>query len=102
MSIAIIDAFVAMRRFLIANGDVFRRIETVERRQIIDQVTNEERFKRVFKALDEKKEIAQGVFYDGQLWDTSNVLSGSLRIAASPECRERCRRSTPTSCSTGC
>ena len=69
VSLAIIDAFIAMRRLLIANAEVFKRIETVERRQIADQAQNEERFKKVFKALDEKKEKVQGIFYNGQLWD---------------------------------
>ena len=64
VSLAVIDAFIAMRRLLIANAEVFKRIETVERRQIADQAQNEERFKKVFKALDEKKEKVQGVFYD--------------------------------------
>ena len=74
VSLAIIDAFVAMRRLLIANAEVFRRIETVERRQIADQAQNDERFKKVFKALDEKKESVQGVFYDGQLWDARALV----------------------------
>ena len=69
VSLAIIDAFIALRRLLIANAEVFKRIETVERRQIADQAQNEERFKKVFKALDERKEKVQGIFYDGQLWD---------------------------------
>ena len=43
VSLAIIDAFIAMRRLLIANAEVFKRIETVERRQIVDQAQNEDR-----------------------------------------------------------
>ena len=74
VSLAIIDAFIAMRRLLIANAEVFKRIETVERRQIVDQAQNEERFKKVFKALDEKKEKVQGIFYDGQLWDARALV----------------------------
>ena len=74
VSLAIIDAFIAMRRLLIANAEVFKRIETVERRQIVDQAQNEERFKKVFKALDEKKEMVQGIFYDGQLWDARALV----------------------------
>ena len=65
VSLAIIDAFIAMRRLLIANTEVFKRIETVERRQIADQAQNEERYKKMFKALDEKKEKVQGIFYNG-------------------------------------
>ena len=81
VSIAVIDAFVAMRRFLISNADVFKRIETVERRQIADQVQNEERFKKVFKALDEKKEKVQGVFYDGQIWDAAAFVERLIASA---------------------
>ena len=77
VSLAIIDAFIAMRRLLIANAEVFKRIETVERRQIVDQAQNEERFTKVFKALDERKEKVQGLFYEGQLWD-ARVLVLSL------------------------
>ena len=74
VSLAIIDAFIAMRRLLITNAEVFKRIEIVEHRQIVDQVKNEERFKKVFRALDEKKEKVQGVFYDGQLWDARALV----------------------------
>ncbi len=69
ISLAIIDAFIAMRRLVIANAKVFERIDNLERRQISDQAQNEERFQKIFKALDEKNEKVQGVFYDGQLWD---------------------------------
>ena len=34
VSLNIIDAFVAMRRFLLANAQIFQRIETLEMRQI--------------------------------------------------------------------
>lgn len=81
VSIAVMDAFVAMRRFLISNADVFKRIETVERRQIADQVQNEERFEKVFKALDEKKEKVQGVFYDGQIWDAAAFVERLIASA---------------------
>ena len=74
VSLAIIDAFVAMRRLMFANAEVFNRIENVERRQIADQAQNEERFNKVFKALDEKRVKVQGVFYDGQLWDARTLV----------------------------
>lgn len=81
VSLAIIDAFIAMRRLLIANTEVFRRIETVERRQIADQAQNEERFKRVFKELDARKDKVQGVFYNGQLWDARAFADRLIRSA---------------------
>ena len=81
VSLAIIDAFIAMRRLLIANAEVFKRIETVERRQIADQAQNEERFKKVFKALDEKRDKVQGIFYDGQLWDARMLVERMIGSA---------------------
>ena len=74
MSIRIVKTFVSMKRFMIVQANVFDRIEKVERRQIIDQSRNDERFEKVFKALDERKERVQGVFYDGQLWDARSLV----------------------------
>ena len=74
VSVAIIDTFVSMRRFIAANTEVFKRIETVERRQISDQSRNEERFQKIFSELDAKRESVQGVFYNGQLWDARALV----------------------------
>ena len=74
VSVAIIDTFVSMRRFITANAEVFKRIETVERRQIADQSMNEERFQKIFSELDAKQETGQGVFYNGQLWDARALV----------------------------
>ena len=74
VSVAIIDTFVSMRRFIAANAEVFKRIETVERRQIVDQSRNEERFQKIFSELDAKQESVQGVFYNGQFWDARALV----------------------------
>ena len=74
VSVAIIDTFVSMRRFIAANAEVFKRIETVERRQIADQSRNEERFQKIFSELDAKQETVQGVFYNGQFWDARALV----------------------------
>ena len=74
VSVAIIDTFVSMRRFIAANTEVFKRIETVERRQISDQSRNEERFQKIFSELDAKRESVQGVFYNGQFWDARALV----------------------------
>ena len=74
VSVAIIDTFVSMRRFITANAEVFKRIETVERRQIADQSKNEERFQKIFSELDAKRESVQGVFYNGQFWDARALV----------------------------
>ena len=52
VSIQIMDAFSAMRRALVSVTPILSRLDVVERRQIIDQQRNEERFDAVFKAMD--------------------------------------------------
>ncbi len=69
-SIRIIDAFVAMRRFLVANAEVFRRIETVERRQTATETKVDE----VLARLDSGNPPPQGLFFDGQLWDACSLV----------------------------
>ena len=74
VSVTIVDTFVSMRRFIAANAEMFKRIETVERRQLADQSRNEERFQKIFSELDSKRETDQGIFYDGQLWDARALV----------------------------
>ena len=51
VNIRIERAFVAMRRFFADNAQIFKRIETVERRQIEHKLENDEKFNRIFKPL---------------------------------------------------
>lgn len=51
-SIRITKTFVAMRKALASVAPVLNRLETVERRQIVVQARNEERFDTIFKAMD--------------------------------------------------
>ena len=51
-SIRITKTFMAMRKALASVAPVLNRLETVERRQIVDQARNEERFDTIFKAMD--------------------------------------------------
>jgi hypothetical protein len=51
MSIQIMSAFVAMRRFLITNAEVFQRLDSLEYKQI---ETNQ-KFEEIFNALQSKE-----------------------------------------------
>ena len=68
-SIRIMNAFVAMRRALASMAPMLTRIETVERRQIVDQARNEERFETIFRAMDGNDFPPQKVFFDGRHYD---------------------------------
>ena len=78
VNIRIMRAFSAMRRFLLANAQMFQRIETVEKRQI----ATDAKVDSILERLDATETPLQGVFYDGQLWDARALvleLIGSAR-----------------------
>ena len=83
VSIRIMDAFVAMRKALASFAPMLMRIDTVERRQIIDQAHNEERFKLILDAMQDKKFPPQKVFFDGQIYDAFEQMKKFVRMAKS-------------------
>jgi len=82
MSIQIISAFVAMRKFIINNAQLFQRIDTVEKRQLKHEMKTDERFEKVFDALQKDKlDPKQGIFFDGQIFDAHKFVSDLIRKA---------------------
>ena len=70
VNIRIMRAFSVMRRFMLANAQMFQRIEAVEKRQIATDVKVDE----ILERLDASETPLQGVFYDGQLWDARALV----------------------------
>ncbi len=82
VSIRIMEAFVAMRRFLINNAQIFQRIDTIEKRQLKHEIETNEKFEKVFNALQSKEiQPKQGIFFDGQIFDAYKFVSGLVRKA---------------------
>jgi len=77
VNIRIMRAFSAMRRFLLANAQMFQRIETVEKRQI----ATDAKVDSILERLDATETPLRGVFYDGQLWDAKSLLIKFIRQA---------------------
>jgi len=78
MSIQIISAFVAMRRFLVTNAGVFQRLDKLEYKQI----ETDQKFEQIFTALQSKEiEPKQGIFFDGQIFDAHKFVSDLIRKA---------------------
>ena len=77
MSIKIMDAFVAMRHFLIQNAQVFQRLANIE----YHQVETDKKIDEVFKRLDASIPPKQGIFYDGQVFDAYQFVSDLVRKA---------------------
>lgn len=84
VNICIMRAFVSMRRFITANDQLFRRLETIEYHQLEmkqRQEVADKRIDEVFKRLDAGNPLAQGIFYDGQVFDAYRFVSGLMRKA---------------------
>lgn len=78
ISIQIINAFVEMRKFIANHYGLLQRMEGIERKQI----ETDQKFEQVFKALESKNAIPnQGVFFDGQVFDTYELASKIIRSA---------------------
>ena len=77
VSIAIMDAFVKMRQFILSNAEVVCRMNILEKRQI----TTDAKVDALLERLDASEPPAQGVFYDGQLWDAHALVEKLIASA---------------------
>ena len=78
MSIRIMGAFVAMRRFIGSNAQVFQRLDTLE----IKQLETDKKIEYVLNAMESKEiQLKQGIFFDGQIFDAYQFVSDLFRSA---------------------
>jgi hypothetical protein len=78
ISIQIMSAFVAMRRFISSNGKIFHRLDIVERKQI----EHDKKFDQIFDAIQSKGiKPEKGIFFDGQVFDAYKFVSDLIRQA---------------------
>ncbi len=76
VNIKIMRAFVAMRKFLSANAQVFQRLDRTEMKLL----EHDKNFEKLFKALEHHKP-KQGIFFDGQIFDAHKFVSSLIRKA---------------------
>ena len=70
-NIRIIRAFVAMRRFMVANAQVFQRLDKIEYKQL----ETDQKLEVIYSKLEEKSlKPEQGVFFDGQIYDAYSFI----------------------------
>ena len=68
VSIKIINSFVNMRKIISQNSYIFQRLENIETLRIKDKIEIDEKFDKIFNALDDKSlKPKQGILCDGQL-----------------------------------
>jgi hypothetical protein len=82
VSVRIARAFVAMRKALASIAPIMARLEVAERRQIVDQQRNEERFDAIFNAMHGGDFPPQKVFFEGKHYDAYSFARKLVRKAA--------------------
>ncbi len=77
-SIRIIEAFVAMRSFLMNNASLFQRIEHLEMKQL----RTDEKVDAILDKLGESAGcVKEGVFFNGQIFDAYALIANLIRQA---------------------
>ena len=85
MNIQIMRAFVAMRRFLASNAQVFQRLEVMERTQLslmAHQESTDQKVEEIFRRLDDgNTKPTEGILFDGQIFDAYKFVTERIREA---------------------
>ena len=78
-NVQIMRAFVTMRRFMMSNANMFQRLDRIEYKLI----ESDHKFEDIYSKLEEKSlEPQQGIFYDGQVFDSYKFIIALIKSAA--------------------
>jgi len=69
-SIFIMRSFKAMRDYLADNAMVFQRLDRIE----LKQLESDEKFRQIFKQLEQSRQDKAIIFFKGQMWDATNCI----------------------------
>ena len=85
VSIDIMNAFVAMRRFLMNNSKIFTEIDSIKQHMIeadVHQKISDQRIDTLFSLMDKYKiEDKQGIFFQGQIFDAFSKFQQLIQSA---------------------
>jgi N-acyl-D-aspartate/D-glutamate deacylase len=77
-SIQIMQAFIAMRKFLMNNASVFQRLDQIE----LKQLKTDEKLEQIFKALEAgQPRPNKGIFFNGQIFDAYVFVADIIKKA---------------------
>ncbi|MFW3427326.1 ORF6N domain-containing protein [Aliarcobacter butzleri] len=80
VTVYIIKTFANMRKLISQNISMFERFERIENRLTI----HDENFNKLFSALEDKTlEPSEGIFFDGQIFDSYSFINDLLKLAKS-------------------
>lgn len=77
-------AFVTMRHSLLANNQLFSRIENIEHHQLLmieRQDKTDTQIEKIFKTLAKYKLPTEGVFHNGQIFDAYKFATNLIKSA---------------------
>ena len=84
VNIQIMRAFVTMRHSLLANNQLFSRIENIEHHQLLmieRQDKTDTQIEKIFKTLAKYKLPTEGVFHNGQIFDAYKFATDLIKSA---------------------
>lgn len=81
VSIGIMRAFVAMRKFLNNHALMFEKISEIEVKQREYQKSIDARFDKIYDYIAEHEEARQTVFFEGQIYDAFSLLTSLVEKA---------------------
>ena len=77
ISIRIVEAFVEMRKFIYANGQLFERLTNVE----FKLLEHDKKFNQIFNQLQQEENIKQKIFFEGQIYDAYSIIIDIIKKA---------------------
>ena len=83
MNIAIMRAFVQMRKVFLAHQDILAKVDALQKSHILDQFKNEERFSTIFDALGRVRLLPSGIIPAGTEYDSQRQVSRLVESAKS-------------------
>ena len=81
MSIKIVRVFIAMRKFIIENGDVLLKLAQLQNRQINFEIETNKKFDETIKLINKADLPKQALFFDGQYYDAYDFIASIIRKA---------------------
>lgn len=82
VSIKIMQAFVEMRKQLISYGELFQKVDYVEKKQLKFEIDTDKKFDQVFNALSARETIPnKKLFFEGEIFDAHSFISEIIRSA---------------------
>lgn len=81
VSLSIMRTFVEMRRFIMANAQLFEHISSIELRQLEYEKKTDAKLDKIFEYISDHEESTQKVFFDGQIYDAFSLIADIIMKA---------------------